>query len=88
MKKNQILKLQQNYQDMDNYFIDANVMIQLINENKELEKLIGQKFDINKSKIGVTDITFGTDIEYIKQLIKNKELKNIILKIDNESNRL
>ena len=82
------MKLQYNYQDMDNYFIDANVMIQLINENKELEKLIGQKFDINKSKLGVTDITFGTDIEYIKQLIKNKELKNIILKIDNESNRL
>lgn len=65
---------------MDNYFADAKTIIRLKEENEYLEKMIKQSSIgnyKNVNSISIQDKYFEKDIEYIRLLTKNAELKRI-----------
>ena len=63
---------------MDNYYASADTMIKLLTENKQLELQLGYKVNYNKSLVSIIDTTYGYDVQYAKELMKNAELKRLL----------
>ena len=63
---------------MDNYYASADTMIKLLTENSQLESQLGYKVNYNKSLASIVDTTYGYDVQYAKELMKNAELKRLL----------